>query len=55
MTFLDAHEREAMILRFVEQCEYHEISAAQRVPIGTVKISFQLPVVSAQSIVGNFE
>jgi RNA polymerase sigma-70 factor, ECF subfamily len=37
MTFLDAHEREAMILRFVEQCEYHEISVAQGVPIGTVQ------------------
>jgi DNA-directed RNA polymerase specialized sigma24 family protein len=37
MTFLDAHEREAMILRFVDQCEYHEISVAQRVPIGTVQ------------------
>ena len=37
MTFLDAHEREAMILRFVEQWEYHEIAAAQRIPIGTVQ------------------
>ncbi|MBV8807354.1 MAG: sigma-70 family RNA polymerase sigma factor, partial [Acidobacteriaceae bacterium] len=37
MTFLDAHEREAMILRFVEQCEYHKIAVAQRIPIGTVQ------------------
>jgi len=34
---LDAREREAMILRFVEQWEYHEIAAAQAVPIGTVQ------------------
>jgi RNA polymerase sigma-70 factor (ECF subfamily) len=37
MTFLDANEREAMILRFVEQWEYHEIAAAQAIPIGTVQ------------------
>ncbi|MBV9296689.1 MAG: sigma-70 family RNA polymerase sigma factor, partial [Acidobacteriaceae bacterium] len=37
MTFLEAHEREAMILRFVEQWEYHEIAAAQGIPIGTVQ------------------
>jgi len=37
MTLLDAREREAMILRFVEQWEYHEIAAAQAVPIGTVQ------------------
>jgi DNA-directed RNA polymerase specialized sigma24 family protein len=28
---------EIMILRFVEQWEYHEIAAAQSVPIGTVQ------------------
>jgi RNA polymerase sigma-70 factor, ECF subfamily len=37
MTFLDAREREAMMLRFVEQWEYHEIAAAQATPIGTVQ------------------
>ena len=37
MTFLDAREREAMMLRFVEQWEYHEIAAAQAIPIGTVQ------------------
>lgn len=37
MSFLDAREREAMILRFVEQWEYHEIAAALAIPIGTVQ------------------
>jgi len=37
MAFLDAREREAMILRFIEQWEYHEIAAAQAIPIGTVQ------------------
>jgi RNA polymerase sigma-70 factor, ECF subfamily len=37
MTFLDARERQAMILRFVEQWEYHEIATAQAIPIGTVQ------------------
>jgi RNA polymerase sigma-70 factor (ECF subfamily) len=37
MKFLDAQERETMTLRFVEQWEYHEIAAAQAVPIGTVQ------------------
>jgi RNA polymerase sigma-70 factor (ECF subfamily) len=37
MTFLDARERDLMILRFVEQWEYHEIAAAQGTPIGTVQ------------------
>ncbi len=37
MKFLDAQEREAMILRFVEEWEYHEIAAAKDVPIGTVQ------------------
>lgn len=37
MTFLDARERELMILRFVEDWEYHEIAAAQATPIGTIQ------------------
>jgi RNA polymerase sigma factor (sigma-70 family) len=37
MAFLDSHEREVMILRFIEQWEYHEIAAAQAIPIGTVQ------------------
>jgi RNA polymerase sigma-70 factor (ECF subfamily) len=37
MKFLDSQEREAMILRFVEDWEYHEIAAAQALPIGTVQ------------------
>jgi len=37
MKFLDAQERETMTLRFVEQWEYHEIAAAQAIPIGTVQ------------------
>jgi RNA polymerase sigma-70 factor, ECF subfamily len=37
MQFLDARERETMTLRFVEEWEYHEIAAAQAVPIGTVQ------------------
>ena len=37
MKFLDAPEREAMTLRFIEEWEYHEIAAAQAIPIGTVK------------------
>jgi RNA polymerase sigma-70 factor, ECF subfamily len=37
MTFLDARERDLMILRFVEQWEYHEIAANRGTPIGTVK------------------
>jgi RNA polymerase sigma-70 factor (ECF subfamily) len=37
MAFLDSHEREAMKLRFIEQWEYHEIAAAQSIPIGTVQ------------------
>ena len=37
MTFLDAQERETMTLRFVEEWEYHEIAAAQAIPIGTVQ------------------
>src|SRR5262249_15916727 len=37
MTFLEALERETMTLRFVEEWEYHEIAAAQAIPIGTVQ------------------
>jgi RNA polymerase sigma-70 factor, ECF subfamily len=37
MAFLESHERETMKLRFIEQWEYHEIAAAQAVPIGTVQ------------------
>ena len=37
MTFLNSHEREALTLRFIEQCEYHEIAAAQAIPIGTAQ------------------
>ena len=37
MTFLDARERDVMMLPFVEQWEYHEIAAARATPIGTVQ------------------
>ncbi len=37
MAFLDSREREVMTLRFVEQWEYHEIAAAQALPIGTLQ------------------
>ncbi len=37
MAFLDSREREVMTLRFVEEWEYHEIAAAQSIPIGTVQ------------------
>jgi len=37
MAFLDSRERELMTLRFIEQWEYHEIAAAQAIPIGTVQ------------------
>ena len=37
MAFLERGEREALILRFIEQWEYHEIAAAQNIPIGTVQ------------------
>lgn len=37
MAFLDLREREVMTLRFIEQWEYHEIAAAQAIPIGTVQ------------------
>ena len=37
MRLLDIHERETMTLRFVEEWEYHEIAAAQAIPVGTVQ------------------
>jgi RNA polymerase sigma-70 factor (ECF subfamily) len=37
MAFLDSREREVMKLRFIEEWEYHEIAAAQAIPIGTVQ------------------
>jgi RNA polymerase sigma-70 factor, ECF subfamily len=37
MGFLDSREREALTLRFIDQWEYHEIAAAQSIPIGTVQ------------------
>jgi RNA polymerase sigma-70 factor (ECF subfamily) len=35
--FLDQREQEALRLRFIEEWEYHEIAAAQEIPIGTVQ------------------
>jgi RNA polymerase sigma-70 factor (ECF subfamily) len=37
MAFLDSRESEVMKLRFIEDWEYHEIAAAQAIPIGTVQ------------------
>jgi DNA-directed RNA polymerase specialized sigma24 family protein len=37
MAFLSARERDFMILRFVEQWEYHEIPAIRGNPIGTLQ------------------
>ena len=37
MDLLDSRERELMILRYIEEWEYHEIAAAQAIPIGTVQ------------------
>jgi RNA polymerase sigma-70 factor (ECF subfamily) len=37
MEFLDSRESETLTLRFIEQWEYHEIAAAQAIPIGTVQ------------------
>lgn len=37
MKFLDAPEREVMTLRFIDEWEYHEIAAAQAIPVGTAK------------------
>jgi RNA polymerase sigma-70 factor, ECF subfamily len=37
MEFLNQREQEALRLRFIEQWEYHEIAAAQEIPVGTVQ------------------
>jgi len=37
MGFLEPREKEALRLRFIEEWEYHEIAAAQEIPIGTVQ------------------
>ena len=37
MSLLDPRERDLMILRFVEEWEYHEIASAHAIPIGTVQ------------------
>lgn len=37
MAFLDAGEREMMMLRYVDELEYHEIAEALGVPRGTVQ------------------
>jgi RNA polymerase sigma factor (sigma-70 family) len=37
MAFLDSQEREALTLRFIDECEYHEIATAQTIPIGTAQ------------------
>ena len=37
MAFLEPRERDVMTMRFVEGWEYHEIAAAQAIPIGTVQ------------------
>jgi RNA polymerase sigma-70 factor (ECF subfamily) len=37
MGFLNAREREVMMLRFIEEWEYHEIAAFRGAPIGTVQ------------------
>jgi RNA polymerase sigma-70 factor (ECF subfamily) len=37
MDLLDPRDKEVLTLRFVEEWEYHEIAAAQNIPIGTVQ------------------
>jgi RNA polymerase sigma-70 factor (ECF subfamily) len=37
MHFLDDREKEVLTLRFIEEWEYHEIAAAQNIPIGTAQ------------------
>ena len=37
MAFLDSQERETLTLRFIDEYEYHEIAAAQTIPIGTAQ------------------
>jgi RNA polymerase sigma-70 factor (ECF subfamily) len=37
MAFLDSQEREALTLRFIDECEYHEIAEVHTIPIGTAQ------------------
>ena len=37
MSLLEPCEQDLMMLRFVEEWEYHEIASAQAIPIGTVQ------------------
>jgi RNA polymerase sigma-70 factor, ECF subfamily len=37
MSFLDSQEGEALKLRFIDECEYHEIAEVQTIPIGTAQ------------------
>jgi RNA polymerase sigma-70 factor (ECF subfamily) len=37
MSLLDPRDQDLMLLRFVEEWEYHEIASSQAVPIGTVQ------------------
>jgi RNA polymerase sigma-70 factor (ECF subfamily) len=37
MAFLDSPERQALTLRFIEELQYHEIAAAETIPIGTAQ------------------
>lgn len=37
LRFLDPKERDVMMLRFVEDWEYHEIAAARNAPVGTIQ------------------
>jgi RNA polymerase sigma-70 factor (ECF subfamily) len=37
MSLLDPREQDLVMLRFVEEWEYHEIASSQAVPIGTVQ------------------
>ena len=37
ISVLNVQEQDVMTLRFVEEWEYHEIAAARRTPIGTIK------------------
>jgi RNA polymerase sigma factor (sigma-70 family) len=37
VSVLDTRERQALTLRYIDQWEYHEIAAAQNIPMGTVQ------------------
>ena len=37
ISVLNSQERELMRLRFIEDWEYHEMAAAQAIPLGTVQ------------------